>query len=222
MIVDRCCAPKSARRCSTSWSPTSPRSTSRQSSTPPTARCSAAAGSTAPSIARPGRSCSRNARRWAAATPARPRSPRATGSKPATSSMRSARFGAAGVRTRKRCSPAAIAPRSISPPRIRLASIAYPAISTGIYRFPADLAARIAVGTVASEIAAKPRGIDARGVLLLRGGERGASQGGVRGIGVGVSHLSSRSPGMARSQSARCLDATPHERVKPGNELSAQ
>ena len=41
----------------------------------------------------------------------------------------------------------------------RLASIAYPAISTGIYRFPADLAARIAVGTVASEIAARPRGI---------------------------------------------------------------
>ena len=41
----------------------------------------------------------------------------------------------------------------------RLASIAYPAISTGIYRFPADLAARIAVGTVAAEIAAAPRGI---------------------------------------------------------------
>src|ERR1041385_2127170 len=40
-----------------------------------------------------------------------------------------------------------------------LASIAYPAISTGIYRFPADLAARIAVGAVASEIAARPRGI---------------------------------------------------------------
>jgi O-acetyl-ADP-ribose deacetylase (regulator of RNase III) len=40
-----------------------------------------------------------------------------------------------------------------------LASIAYPAISTGIYRFPADLAARIAVGTVASEIAATRRGI---------------------------------------------------------------
>jgi O-acetyl-ADP-ribose deacetylase (regulator of RNase III) len=39
------------------------------------------------------------------------------------------------------------------------ASIAYPSISTGIYRFPADLAARIAVGTVASEIAAQPRGI---------------------------------------------------------------
>ena len=41
----------------------------------------------------------------------------------------------------------------------RLTSIAFPAISTGIYRFPADLAARIAVGTVASELAAAPRGI---------------------------------------------------------------
>ena len=40
-----------------------------------------------------------------------------------------------------------------------LASIAYPAISTGIYRFPADLAARIAVGTVTAELAADPRGI---------------------------------------------------------------
>jgi O-acetyl-ADP-ribose deacetylase (regulator of RNase III) len=36
----------------------------------------------------------------------------------------------------------------------RLASIAYPAISTGIYRFPPDLAARIAVGTMVSELAA--------------------------------------------------------------------
>jgi O-acetyl-ADP-ribose deacetylase (regulator of RNase III) len=41
----------------------------------------------------------------------------------------------------------------------RVSSLAYPAISTGIYRFPADLAARIAVGTVTSEIAARPRGI---------------------------------------------------------------
>ncbi|HEX4411732.1 MAG TPA: O-acetyl-ADP-ribose deacetylase [Xanthobacteraceae bacterium] len=35
----------------------------------------------------------------------------------------------------------------------RLASIAFPAISTGIYRFPADRAARIAVGTAVAEIA---------------------------------------------------------------------
>jgi O-acetyl-ADP-ribose deacetylase len=41
----------------------------------------------------------------------------------------------------------------------RLTSIAFPAISTGIYHFPADLAARIAVGTVAAEIAAHPRNI---------------------------------------------------------------
>ena len=41
----------------------------------------------------------------------------------------------------------------------RLTSIAYPAISTGIYRFPADLAARIAVGTVSAEIAANARGM---------------------------------------------------------------
>lgn len=41
----------------------------------------------------------------------------------------------------------------------RLISIAYPTISTGVYRFPPDLAARIAVGTVAAEIAARPRGI---------------------------------------------------------------
>jgi O-acetyl-ADP-ribose deacetylase (regulator of RNase III) len=38
-----------------------------------------------------------------------------------------------------------------------LASMAFPAISTGRYAFPADLAARIAVGTVAAEIAAGPR-----------------------------------------------------------------
>ena len=40
-----------------------------------------------------------------------------------------------------------------------LTSIAFPSISTGIYRFPADRAAGIAVGSVASEIAAAPRGI---------------------------------------------------------------
>jgi O-acetyl-ADP-ribose deacetylase (regulator of RNase III) len=38
----------------------------------------------------------------------------------------------------------------------RLRSIAFPAISTGVYAFPADRAARIAVGTVVSELAARP------------------------------------------------------------------
>jgi O-acetyl-ADP-ribose deacetylase (regulator of RNase III) len=41
-----------------------------------------------------------------------------------------------------------------------LASIAFPAISTGIYRFPADRAARIAIGTVVAELSASPRGIE--------------------------------------------------------------
>jgi O-acetyl-ADP-ribose deacetylase (regulator of RNase III) len=40
-----------------------------------------------------------------------------------------------------------------------LHSIAYPSISTGVYRFPADRAARIAVGTVVSELSAAARGM---------------------------------------------------------------
>ena len=40
-----------------------------------------------------------------------------------------------------------------------LTSIAFPAISTGVYRFPPDRAARIAVGTVVSELSADARGM---------------------------------------------------------------
>src|SRR5262245_4840021 len=41
-----------------------------------------------------------------------------------------------------------------------LRTIAFPAISTGVYRFPPDHAARVAVGTVASQLSAAPRGIE--------------------------------------------------------------
>jgi O-acetyl-ADP-ribose deacetylase (regulator of RNase III) len=41
----------------------------------------------------------------------------------------------------------------------RLTSVAFPAISTGIYAFPADRAARVAVGTVVSELSAQPRSL---------------------------------------------------------------
>lgn len=41
-----------------------------------------------------------------------------------------------------------------------LVSIAFPAISTGIYAFPADRAAHIAVDTIASELSAAPRSLD--------------------------------------------------------------
>ena len=51
----------------------------------------------------------------------------------------------------------------------RLASLAFPAISTGIYRFPPDRAARIAVGTVAAELAARPRALAAWCSAALRG-----------------------------------------------------
>jgi O-acetyl-ADP-ribose deacetylase len=42
----------------------------------------------------------------------------------------------------------------------RLSSVAFPAISTGIYRFPPDRAGRIAVGTIAAELARAPRCIE--------------------------------------------------------------
>ena len=49
----------------------------------------------------------------------------------------------------------------------RLGSIAFPAISTGVYHFPPDRAARIAVGTVAGYIAQAPHGLASRGIARV-------------------------------------------------------
>lgn len=49
-----------------------------------------------------------------------------------------------------------------------LRAIAFPAISTGVYRFPVDQAARIAVATVRAELAAHPDSFD-RIVLVCFG-----------------------------------------------------
>ncbi len=105
----------------------------------------------APSIALPGLTFSPNVARSAAATPAPPRSPAAIASKPSTSSTRSARYGAAATS----CYRTALALAAAQ----GLSSIAFPAISTGVYRFPPERAARVAVGTVAAEIAHAPRGL---------------------------------------------------------------
>ena len=84
--------------------------------------------------------------------------------------MRSGRCGTAAARTRTTLLASCYRDRARSRGREHsLASIAFPAISTGIYAFPADRAARIAVGTVASELSAAPRSLSARGVLLFLG-----------------------------------------------------
>ncbi len=70
--------------------------------------------------------------------------------------MPSGRSGTAAVSARTNCSPPAIAARSNCAQANALSSLAFPAISTGVYRFPADRAAGIAVATVADALGAAP------------------------------------------------------------------
>ena len=134
--------PKSGRRGSKSWSPTSPRSRSTPSSTPPTPRCWAAAVSMARSIAPPDEKLLKECKTLGGC---------ATGSAKIT---RGYKLPAKHVihavgpvwSGGKRGEPDLLA--SCYRTALELAaehesaSIAFPAISTGVYRFPADLAAR--------------------------------------------------------------------------------
>ncbi len=70
--------------------------------------------------------------------------------------MPSVRFGTTGAAAKTRRSPRAT-PRAIELCQSHgLASVAFPAISTGVYRFPADRASRIAVATTLEALQAAP------------------------------------------------------------------
>ena len=153
----KCCAPTSRR-----WR-------SMPSSTPPTRRCSAAAAWTAPSTAPRGRDCvSRmpHARRLRHRRRQDHRRP--TACRPSTSSTRSARSGAAAAADEDALL-ASCYWRSLELARDHgVTSIAFPSISTGIYGFPADRAAVIAVETVADFLEDEPGLLETGHLLLLR------------------------------------------------------
>jgi macro domain-containing protein len=151
-------APESVRRGSTSASPTSPRSPRMRSSTPPTGRCSAAAEWTAPFTAPPDRSCWPNVESLAAASRFGQDHSRLSPAGDACHSRRRPGLEWRAI-ARRRVARVLLSHRSRAAAEQRLASIAFPAISTGVYAFPADRAARIAVGTVAAELGAADRGL---------------------------------------------------------------
>ena len=80
----------------------------------------------------------------------------------------------------------------------RLTSVAFPAISTGVYRFPArSRGAGSGRHSCGRNCRASTRD-HTRGFLLLLSRERGASQGCVRGVGVDLTHSYFQPSGAAR------------------------
>ena len=74
--------------------------------------------------------------------------------------MRSGRCGRAAAAAKTNCWPACYRTAIALAAARRLRSIAFSAISTGVYGFPADRAARIAVGTVVSALGAEDARIE--------------------------------------------------------------
>src|SRR6185436_19159655 len=94
----------------------------------------------------------------AAAPPARRASPRASGCRPGSSSTRSGRSGGAARRESRSCWPPRTAPPILLAQEHDLRSVAFPAISTGIFGYPLGPATRVAVETVRAATA-KPGSI---------------------------------------------------------------
>ena len=125
------------------------------SSTQLTLRCWGVAAWMARSIVRPAANCWKNAEPCAAARPAKPRSRQAIVFPLSSSSIRRVRFGTEGRTRRRRFFPIATRNSLKIAADKNLATIAFPAISTGVYGYPIQKATEVAIRT-AREFIAQP------------------------------------------------------------------
>lgn len=77
------------------------------------------------------------------------------------SSIRSAPSGTAAIGVSQNCSPRPIATPSPSR-RLTTARVAFPAISCGVYGYPLELGARVAIETVRTALVEHPTVVEAR------------------------------------------------------------